>query len=372
MKHRIIVVGLAVIAIVVGACSGSSDPTATPTATPPTAETPTATAAPTATSAPAPTATPRPRPTSTPTPRPRPTSTPTATPSATPRPTLVPTPTPEPTPEVRVTTDVPYVKPQQSRATLWTLDVYAPLTSGDWPAVVVLPGASDSKETPALQALARDIADRGAVVFLPDFPSGSGARHFRTPNGAGMREMFESAACAIRFARSQAAQYGGGSAGRVVVLGQSGGGYLGLWITLLGDDGDARWDEFAAARGGPPKQEACVAGDGSAVPDAFVGYAGAYIGFEPLRNEDAELSDLVSPATYIGSNTDVVIRWMWGSQDTVIPSFAEARHEEIYQSMLDSGYDITQTTIEAGHFVTPLSHGPMVEMVFETIGLLME
>ena len=202
-----------------------------------------------------------------------------------------------------------------------------------------------------------------------NFPGGDGRQYFRTPNGSGLRDIYEIGACAIRFARAEAQAYGGGR-GPVVVLGQSAGGVVGLWATLVGDDGDEVWDDFAATRGGPPKQQDCTGGAASAVPDAFVGYAGGYNVFDLVMDEDAELHELVSPGSHVGRNAQVLMRFMVGSSDTVVPSFLQERHEELYEAMVESGYDATWTTIDAGHFVTSASHGPIVEAVTDVIDVL--
>ena len=134
-------------AIVLVACNGSPDPEETAAAATLTA-TPTVTAAPTAT--------------------------PTPTPTATPTPTSTPTPTPPPPTVV----DVVYAEPAADSAKAWVLDIYAPSEPADMPAVVILPGTGSTKETGTFQSLARNIADLGAVVFLPAFRAGDARAMF--------------------------------------------------------------------------------------------------------------------------------------------------------------------------------------------------
>ena len=174
------------------------------------------------------------------------------------------------------------------------------------------PRCRSTKATGTVQDLARSISDLGAVVFVADFRAGDALAMFRDENATPLREATEGAACAIRFARANAAEHGGRS-GRVLVIGQSAGGFLGLWAALVGDDIATVWDEVAADRGGPLPHLECVATEGSARPDAFVGYAGAYSIMELVKAEDPELAAVLTPDTYLGDNLDVVIRLLQGT-----------------------------------------------------------
>ena len=297
------------------------------------------------------------------------TATPTATRTPTATPTPTPTPTPEPTPPPPTVVDAVYAEPAQESAQAWTLDIYAPSEPADVPAVVLLPGASSTKASATFQQLARDIADLGAVVFLPDFRTGSAPAMFRVENATPLRESTEGVACAIKFARANAVDYGGGS-DRVIVVGQSARVALGLLAALIGDDLAAVWDEIAVARGTPLPQLDCVSAEGSAQLDAFVGYGGGYNVMELVKAEDPELAAVMTPDTYIGANTDVVLRFINGTMDTTVPRFLQEQHEALSQTLADAGYDSTWTTVEAGHFLSPFvpaSHEAIVAAVADIL-----
>ena len=237
------------------------------------------------------------------------------------------------------------------------------------PAVVILSGASGTKATSTYQALARDIADLGAVVFIPDFPRGDARRMFTQDNATPLREAMESAACAIRFARANVAEYGG-SSDQVLVIGLSAGGALGLWAALIGDDLAIVWDEITADRGTPLPQLDCVASEGSIRPDAFVGYGGGYNIMELVRSQDPELATVMLPETYIGANTDVTLRFINGTMDTTVPRPLQEQHEALSQTLAEAGYDSTWTTVEAGHILSPFlpaAHEAIVAAVAEIL-----
>lgn len=90
-------------------------------------------------------------------------------------------------------------------------------------------------------------------------------------DGLLFREASEEAACALRFARARAADYGG-DPGRLTVVGYSTAGAAGIVTALVGDDSQQMWEEFASSRGGPPPQVDCLESGGSAHVDAFVEY----------------------------------------------------------------------------------------------------
>ncbi len=196
---------------------------------------------------------------------------PTAPKPATPTPLLPPTPTYQPTPdlptptlsllldkslEINVATDIPYTSERK-------LDVYSPVEPGDWPVVVVLHGGGLTKS--AVQGISKAIAQRGAVVFTPTYRSSQ-----PYPPSDKVLGGVDDAACAVRFARAKAEQYGTKSSDRLVLAGHSAGGAIGLTVMLAGDDfkGD------------------CLVEEGSTLPDAFVGLDGAY-DILPLVSQDA-------------------------------------------------------------------------------------
>lgn len=272
------------------------------------------------------------------------------------------------TSSVVVAKDIAYTIPAQPTAHEWLLDVYAPPAAGDWPAVVFFHGGAgqESKEGYSYQALAQAIAEQGAVVFVPDLDiEGSGKDLFRTENGIGMREELEGALCAIRFAREMASEYGGRS-DEVVVIGHSGGGYDAMMTALVGDDAKAVWDAFASNRGGPPRQMECTAGDTvSGQPDMLIGYAGAYMYFDQVKDEDPELYAVVSPTTYIGRNPDVVMRLIAGGHDVLLNKSIQTLNEQLSENLLAAGYDVSWTVADAGHLLEAPAREAILNVLIE-------
>ena len=182
---------------------------------------------------------------------------PTAAPTPTPAP---PTATPTPEPAVKVSKDIAYTTPlhpgsipdvpsinQVDYGIVQELDVYAPSEPGLWPVVVLAHGLPESKES--YTDLSQTLAEQGAVVFSVNWPVSLPNIAVRE-NGVRYRESYETLACAVRFARAMAPDYGGDPA-TVTLAGFSMGGAYGAYTALVGDDLDRVWEEFTSARGGP-------------------------------------------------------------------------------------------------------------------------
>jgi len=178
--------------------------------------------------------------------------------TSTPTPALPPThafPSPEPSPTATVEAALPeameLVITNDLNYTVGSLlDVYRPASSGDWPVVLLLHGGGLSKTS--VSGLARAIAGQGAVVFAPTYSSDE-------PSPEAITLGAEEAACAARYARAHAAEYGGRPE-RLGAAGHSAGGAFAMLLALAGD-------EFPGE---------CEVGDGSARVDGVVGLDGAY------------------------------------------------------------------------------------------------
>jgi acetyl esterase/lipase len=216
-----------------------------------------------------------------------------------------------------VTTNVSYTQTRK-------LDVYAPVTAGDWPIVVALHQNASTKET--MYGLSKAIAGQGAVVFAPDYEESAQGM---TP-GRLMLSGFENVACAIRFARAHVAEYGGNDR-RVLVVGHSQGGFVGAVMMLAGDQfpGD------------------CLTEVGSAMPDAFVGVDGGYdpiphLSEEKLRAAPAEALK-IDPFTYIGQKPiREGVRFVLFAGDFAPAVLSSQAFRDALQA---AGYDVSLTRI---------------------------
>jgi acetyl esterase/lipase len=243
----------------------------------------------------------------------------------------------------------------------WKLDVTAPDEPGTWPIVVFTRGVGSGKEN--YVTYNRAIAERGAVVFTMDWPTRY-PTYAINDNGKGFREILETLACAIRFARARASDFGGDPE-RIILVGYSLGGGAGAQVALLGDEADRLWKEFASLRGGPPPQVDCAVSGFSAHVDAFVGIAGTYgtfvgtngwYGREWLQAEDPELWEMFYSS--LGQNQDLIIRLIHGEGDQEIPFENSA---EFAALLAEAGYDVVLTPFDSELHYVPL------ELTVETV-----
>jgi hypothetical protein len=253
---------------------------------------------------------------------------------------------------VTVTKDIVYAMgTQQEEGPEWKLDEYAPTEPGDWPVVVYLHGRDETKEGSTI--LPQAIAEQGAIVFIIEYPDMHPTMAIRD-NGRGYREMTETLACAIRIARARASDFGSDTT-HVTVVGFSLGGGVGSHNALVGDSLDRRWEEFAASRGGPPRQVDCEMSEGSTHVDALVGIAGAYDAFvgydgwygrEWMQEQDPDLWEMFYSS--IGNNPDLIIRLIHGKLDGKIPCENAVEFEA---TLAEAGYDVKLIQFVGGHTV---------------------
>jgi len=267
---------------------------------------------------------------------------------------------PTPSYSVEVTEDIEYLKLLQPDAPVQELDVYAPTEPGPWPVVVVMHAWFQSKDTTAYSSIGEELAGRGAVVFVPQRRSPcSMLSECAEDNGRDLREVHESWACAVRFARERAADYGG-DAGWITVFGHES---TGLETALMGDEVQQVWDEFASKRGGPPPQTECLAGEDSAHVDAYIGYGGDYDFYERLSESDPELWELTSPFGLIGRGASLPVHLVFGGMAN--PAYIE-KAEEYQEDLVNAGYDATLTLLPEGRAEIPWS-GPDREELIQVI-----
>ncbi len=216
------------------------------------------------------------------------------------------------------------------------LDVYQPAGVGPFPEVVLVHGGPSGLGGRAgLSAFARQIAAAGYVVFNTDTRDNAAI-------GGGYPGAFQDLACAVRFARASADEFGGDAA-RVALVGHSLGGFVGSVVAL--DD-----DELGAN---------CLA-DGSGRPDAFVGLAGNYNLDAPEVSGDlheffggaaastAAARSASDPFNY-ALGTPIPVRLVAGTSDgTVNPSASVALNAFLTQK----GWDVSLNLITGATHVS--------------------
>jgi acetyl esterase/lipase len=272
-------------------------------------------------------------------------------PTATSKPSL-PAPTPVLPLSVTVTKDLVYanrLQPDIRGQVEWKLDLYAPAEPGDWPVVVFMHGENQAKE--GWTTLPRAIAEQGAIVFVIEYPDIHQTVAI-LENGTGYREMADTVACAIRFARARVSDYGVDTP-PVVISGFSLGGGVASQVALAGESVGRRWEEYAASRGGPPRQVDCEVSQGSTHVDALVGIAGAYDGFvgydgkygrEFMQEKDPDLWKMLYGC--IGENADLKVRLLHSEKDSVIPYENSVEFEA---TLAEAGYDVNLIQFSGGH-----------------------
>ena len=229
------------------------------------------------------------------------------------------------------------------------LDVFAPSKEDHLPVVVIAHGIGENRR--ALKELAKAIASRGALVF-------NSSVFYNMPWSSGIEYL----ACAVRFARATAPDYGG-DPNKIIIVGNSGGAYFALMVGLAGDD-------F--------KEGECIVSDGSAIPDAIIGYEGPYdiatadyggMSHSYLEQEDPELWRKINPYTNIGKNPDLKVRLIHGDlPDATVFDVKLEVSTGIHQALLDAGYDVELQIVEdAGHGDLPIPDSEVFNLAVEQV-----
>ena len=248
----------------------------------------------------------------------------------------------------------------------WKADLHIPAESGNWPALVFLPGQGQG--TNSVYNVAEEIAAHGVVVLVIDYADRS-PTSMPNNDARGYREVAELLGCGIRFVQ-QSAEDAGGEPTMLAVGGMSNGGGAAAHAALAGDSLDRLWEEFSASRDLPPLLE-CVVEEGSTHVDAlvgvsgpydvFVGYEGLYYGREYLQERDLQLWELLHGALEL--NPDLQVRLLHGGADTLIPY---ENSEGFVAALAAVGIEAELSEFEGGH---SLPHDETVAAVLEVLGL---
>jgi acetyl esterase/lipase len=212
------------------------------------------------------------------------------------------------------------------------LDVWRDRATSAGPIVITLHGRLRTRAD--MEPIAKLLAQRGAIVFNADYRGSAEVER-------GYPASFEDVACAVRFTRAHAADYGGDPGRRVVLVGHSFGTYVGSIVALDGDEYNNH----------------CVSPEESAEPDAFVGLSGAYHWHTtPIWNtffgttyaKDPERWKDGDPHTHIGGNPDSLWRFVIEKSDPILEASSS---EEFHEALVDAGYDSKLRQLKkAGHF----------------------
>lgn len=208
-----------------------------------------------------------------------------------------------------------------------TLDVYHPTAAASGPVVVFAPGRGGTKADG--RPFGETWAENGAVSYVVSMS-------YNPP----FLDAVEDLACAVRFARATAAEYGG-DPDEVTLVGFSLGASAGAVVALSGDD----------------HTTGCVQAGTSALPDTFVGYEGAYdwahadypLGLDLLEQDDPELWAAIDPYAHVGEHPELVVRLINGVDDnTVWYETAPQVPEEFRQALVDAGHDDVEVILIDG------------------------
>ena len=206
------------------------------------------------------------------------------------------------------------------------------------------------------------LVDEGVlVVHVNEEPDSAGVppagpdQHM-LDNRVPFRTTTEMFACAVRFAREQAAELGASDPTVALMSLSLGGGFF-AHVALFGADFEAAWDEFATA-GGPPRQIECAATGGSTDVDGLIGVAGAYDFLVPIyeglyglshqQEQDPEFQAFLASA--VGRNPDLKVRLFHDPADGAIPL---ENSTMFHEALAEAGYDVELITFDGGHDYPP-------------------
>ncbi|MBI2763984.1 MAG: alpha/beta hydrolase [Chloroflexi bacterium] len=250
----------------------------------------------------------------------------------------------------------PEVPCGESATCTLSVDIFYPRTGGPWPVVVAVPGGPGGPGIRSYLAdFALQVAGQGAVVFVADYRE--------SPEwGGGSPATYQDIACAIRFARARASEYGGDGS-RVTLAAHSLGPFFASTAALSGDSFE-------------PQPGTCLATEGSTKPDAFIGIAGIYAqtGVTPgFLDSFFGGSQVEAPAAWAAGDPFAVVRESSANRIPVRLIHGEfdgnvtpQSSREFQLALEAAGFDSQLTLIPRADHGSVLQHRDTIRIVLET------
>lgn len=252
---------------------------------------------------------------------------------------------------VTMTVDVPYVTDAEvnrgwgiEAGQTLTMDRYVPEGDGPWPTLVMLHSRSQGKAE--LEGFARAVAERGALVYVPDYLYAEVGESSEALLASGVwlgTRSIGDLRCAIRVARDDALDHGG--AARLVVVGYGYGATFGATLALAGDDPAVL----------PGTSGTCAVSGGSVTPAAFVGLEGNYDWyayaeeyFPAFAAVDPEVWLALSPFAHIPSTapeSPVSFHLLAGDVTTDRIGSRAVQMGEFESALAAAGYPVSATVL---------------------------
>ncbi len=211
-------------------------------------------------------------------------------------------------------------------ADVTVMDVYRPEEGADLPLLVLLHGTGTGGRA-EMEPLARAIAERGVVVFVPSWKVILDRPAWPMADAEVYRVQTEAVVCALRQARRTALDYGG-SAERLGLMGHSGGALVGLRVALVDEP---PWSGMACDEGVDHR------------PDVFIGTGGDYSGAYQFAGVAGDLYD---PLLLMGGNAALDVLLVHGSRDNNVDAFASG---QLHEQLVQAGYDAEYTALDTRH-----------------------
>lgn len=221
--------------------------------------------------------------------------------------------------EIRQRQDTRLNRPQAQMATL-----YSPSNLDDVVPVVVMLHWVGSKRF-QMDPLARKVVRLGAVVLNAGWMADLGHPL------AGAAD----AVCAVSYAYNNAATWGGDPE-RIIIVGLSGGGLVGMLAALAPGEFSDLCDNTSDSH-----VEAVVglASDAGTTAEGGIGWR--------IWQDNPDEFAKMDTYSYIGANPDLIVRFVHGTADPVVPI---DHIRKLHEALAQAGYDTQFTAVEgAGH-----------------------